>query len=121
MEIGAHGDHHWAMHAGQDPKALREEAARSRARIVEKLGACRYFAYPYGNTEDVSCPAWQAVRDAGYDYAFTTLSGTLDASLNNYLLPRIALPPREAGLVSLVSLMRAANPRLAGWQNSIAR
>ena len=118
--IGAHAHHHWGMNARQTPEFLYQEARQSRRRIEEEVGPCPYFAYPYGNTQDVSREAWRAVRDAGYDYAFTTLSGTLDASLNNYLLPRFSLGPNRAGLPSLVPLLRAANPRLARWQRAIA-
>ncbi|MDE2498679.1 MAG: polysaccharide deacetylase family protein [Alphaproteobacteria bacterium] len=120
VEIGAHAHHHWAMHAGQDPLFYRDEARRSRERIEKEVGACRYFAYPHGNVDDVSRRAWEAVRDAGYDYAFTTLSGTLDASLNPFLLPRFCLGPHQRGLTSVVPLLRAANPRLAEWQKRMA-
>lgn len=120
VEIGAHAHHHWAMHADQAPAFVHDEARRARARIEKEIGVCRYFAYPHGNTDDVSRSAWEAVRDAGYDYAFTTLSGTLDASLNPFLLPRFCLGADERGLPSLVPLLRAANPRLAEWQRKMA-
>jgi peptidoglycan/xylan/chitin deacetylase (PgdA/CDA1 family) len=121
VEIGAHAHHHWAMHAGQPQAYFQDQARHSRARIIKEIGECHAFAYPFGNTADVSRSAWEAVRDAGYEYAFTTLSGTLDASLNRYLLPRFCLDRREPSLASLVPLLRGANPRLAGWQRKIAR
>ena len=120
VEIGAHAHRHWPMHEGQSTDYLREQAALSRARVEAEVGPCRYFAYPFGNTSDVCRKAWHAVRDAGFDYAFTTLSGTLDASANPYLMPRYGLALQEARLASVVPVLRAGNARLAAWQRALA-
>jgi peptidoglycan/xylan/chitin deacetylase (PgdA/CDA1 family) len=120
VEIGAHAHWHWPMNAAQSPEYLTEQARAPRARIVQELGSCRAFAYPFGNTEDVSPEAWQAVRDAGYEYGFTTLSGSLDGGANPWLLPRYGLAPREPNLAALVPLLRAGNGRLARWQSRLA-
>jgi peptidoglycan/xylan/chitin deacetylase (PgdA/CDA1 family) len=120
VEIGAHADTHWAMHAGQSPDYLREQAARPRARIEAEVGPCRYFAFPYGNIPDVSAGAWRAVRDAGYEYAFTTLSGSLDASTNPFLMPRYGLQAEEPRLPALVPTLRLGNRRLKNWQRLVA-
>jgi peptidoglycan/xylan/chitin deacetylase (PgdA/CDA1 family) len=119
VEIGAHAHLHWAMHAGQTQVYLHEQASLSRARIEAEVGPCRYFAYPFGNTADVSRDAWHAVRDAGYEYAFTTLSGTLDASTNQWLMPRYGLRFEEPRLASLMSSLRLGNSRLVAWQKMI--
>jgi peptidoglycan/xylan/chitin deacetylase (PgdA/CDA1 family) len=120
VEIGAHAHWHWPMNAAQPPDALREQARAPRARIVEEIGSCRAFAYPFGNTEDVSAGAWQAVRDARYDYGFTTLAGSLGGGANPWLLPRYGLEAREPNLSALVPLLRAGNRRLARWQHRLA-
>lgn len=120
VQIGAHADWHWPMNAAQTPEQLRRQAERPRARIEAEIGPCRAFAYPFGNTPDVSAGAERAVRDAGYDYAFTTVSGTLDAGHNRYLLPRYGIGPRETHVASLIPLLAAGNPRLEKWQKSIA-
>jgi len=120
VEIGAHAHRHWPMNEFQSPAMLREQAARSRARIECEVGPCRAFAYPFGNKGDVSREAWRAVRDAGYDYGFTTLSGTLDARANPFLLPRFALEPKASHLPTLISLLRTGNPRVARWQRELA-
>jgi len=120
VEIGAHAHRHWAMHAGQGSDYLREQASLSRARIEAEVGPCRAFAYPFGNTADVGREAWQAVRDAGFEYGFTTLSGSLDASTNPFLLPRYGLRMEEPRLASLVPALRLGNGRLAAWQKAIA-
>ena len=121
VEIGGHAHKHWAMHAGQSPDYLHEQAFLSRSRIEAEAGPCRAFAYPFGNTTDVGRGAWQAVRDAGYEYGFTTLSGTLDASTNPYLLPRYGLRMEEPRLGSLIPTLRMGNGRLRAWQKAIAR
>jgi peptidoglycan/xylan/chitin deacetylase (PgdA/CDA1 family) len=120
VEIGAHAHWHWPMNAAQSPDWLREQTRGARARIAEEIGDCRHFAYPFGNAHDVSSQAWQAVRDAGYEHAFTTLSGSLDGGANPWLLPRYGLGSQEANLAALVPLLRAGNGRLARWQNRLA-
>jgi hypothetical protein len=91
-----------------------------REKIIAAIGSCRAFAYPFGNVGDISPQAWQAVRDAGYDSAFTTLSGSLDASVNRWLLPRYGLGARDAHLGALLPLLRAGNSRLTRWQKRMA-
>lgn len=120
VEIGAHAHTHWAMHPGQSADYVREQASLSRQRIEAEVGACRYFAYPFGNTTDVSRDAWQAVRDAGFEYGFTTLSGTLDASTNPWLMPRYGLRAEEPRLASLIPALSMGNGRLTNWQKLIA-
>ena len=121
VEIGAHACWHWPMNAAQPHELLAREARVARNSVAQCVGRCRYFAYPFGNARDVTASAWRAVRDAGYSYAFTTMSATLDASSNAWLLPRYALRPQERNLPSLLPMLRAGNPRLAYWQRELAR
>jgi peptidoglycan/xylan/chitin deacetylase (PgdA/CDA1 family) len=121
VTIGAHAHWHWALHGNEDPEFLRLQAKTPKQRIEAELGAaCRYFAYPFGNARDVSRAAWQAVRDAGYAYAFTTLGGTLEGSMNPWLLPRYGLAPREPNLRAMLPLLRVGNRRVARWQRTLA-
>jgi peptidoglycan/xylan/chitin deacetylase (PgdA/CDA1 family) len=119
VEIGAHADWHWPMHEGQSAEYLIEQAVRPKRRICQEIGACRAFAYPFGQRADIARAAWQAVRDAGYEHAFTTIAGTLDAGSNNWLLPRYGLAPQEPNLAALLPVMRANNGRLRQWQSRI--
>ncbi len=121
VEIGAHAHVHWAMHARQSRDFLRQQAERPRQLIESHIGACRFFAYPFGNIGDVSGAAWRAVRDAGYEYAFTTLSGSLDTHMNPFLLPRYTIGPRETNVARVVPLLRAGNPRVRRFQRALAR
>ena len=120
VTIGAHAHWHWAMHPGEDIAYIRRQAKIPKERIEAEVGRCRYFAYPFGNQRDVSAHAWRAVRAAGYDYAFTTLGGTLSKTQNRWLLPRYGLQPREPHLASLLPLLRAGNRRVAAWQQSLS-
>jgi peptidoglycan/xylan/chitin deacetylase (PgdA/CDA1 family) len=120
VEIGAHAHRHWPMHDAQAPSMLREQAATSKALIEAQVGRCRYFSYPFGNKGDISRGAWHSVRDAGYDYAFTTLAGTLDAQANPFLLPRFELTAQGDHLTALISLLRAGNRRVESWQRALA-
>jgi peptidoglycan/xylan/chitin deacetylase (PgdA/CDA1 family) len=119
VTIGAHADWHWPMHENQTADYLREQAVRPKHRIEEEVGPCRAFAYPFGQRSDIGRAAWQAVRDAGYSHAFTTIAGTLDAGSNEWLLPRYGLAPQEPNLAALLPVMRANNARLRQWQSQI--
>jgi peptidoglycan/xylan/chitin deacetylase (PgdA/CDA1 family) len=120
VTIGAHADRHWPMHANQNHTWLTQQAAGARARIEREVGACRFFAYPFGNKPDVGAGAWKAVRDAGFSHGFTTLSGSLAAGGNPYLLPRYGLGARDSHVASLVPLLFAGNSRLRRWQAGLA-
>lgn len=119
VTIGAHAHWHWPMNGRQTQDYLIEQAATPKRLIEAEIGACTAFAYPFGNVDDVSRPAWQAVREAGYDCAFTTLSASLDASTNRYLLPRHGIGLQETSIASTVALLRAGNRRLQRWQNGL--
>ena len=120
VEIGAHAHWHWPMNVSQSAQTLRGQAAWSKARIEREVGKCRFFAYPFGQPGDVAPNAWRAVREAGFTHGFTTVSGTLDASLNPWLLPRYGLPMQSSNVASLVAMLRAGNPRLRRWQQEMA-
>lgn len=120
VTIGAHADSHWPMHAGQGQAWLTRQAAGAKSLIEAEVGPCRFFAYPFGNKSDVGAGAWKAVRDAGFSHGFTTLSGTLAAGGNPWLLPRYGLGPRDSHIASLVPLLFSGNPRLRRWQTALA-
>ena len=63
--------------------------------------------------------AAKVVRDAGFSHGFTTLSGSLSAGSNPYLLPRYGLGLRDSHVASLVPLLAAGNQRLRRWQTSL--
>jgi peptidoglycan/xylan/chitin deacetylase (PgdA/CDA1 family) len=120
VEIGAHAHWHWPMNEAQSAEYVAQQARVSREAVTGHVGHCENFAYPFGNARDVSTSAWQAVRDAGYRHAFTTMSATLDGGANRWLLPRYSLMPRERNLPAFLPMLRAGNARLAHWQRQLA-
>lgn len=121
VEIGAHAHVHWPMHARQSASFLREQAEVPKRLIEENIGVgpCRFFAYPFGNIDDVSPAAVQAVRNAGYEYAFTTMTGSIEPDMNPLLLPRYTIGPSERRISSVVPLLRAGNVRVRKWQRAL--
>jgi peptidoglycan/xylan/chitin deacetylase (PgdA/CDA1 family) len=120
VEIGAHADTHWPMHEKQSDAWLVQQTTSARARIEAETGPCRFFAYPFGNTSDIGPKAWRAVEAAGFSHAFTTLSGSLAANGNRFLLPRYGIGPCDIHLASLVPLLGAGNRRLRAFQQRLA-
>ena len=120
VAIGAHAHWHMPMHAKQSLSYLAEQARLPRERIIAEVGSCRAFAYPVGNIGDISQPAWRAVKKAGYEFGFTTLSGTLDGGHNRWLLPRYGIGLKDTGVASIVPMLRAGIRRLSRWQKALA-
>lgn len=89
-EIGAHTMTHpklSTLHGEQ----LRQEIVDARRAVIEKLGRCDVFAYPFG---DLSPEAVGAVADAGYRYAFAQPSGG-QATHSRFTIPRIPVDERD--------------------------
>ena len=91
VEIGAHAHDHAILHRGQPKAEIEHQVLTSKTLIEDKLGRCRYFAYPVGNVAHIGPDAFTAVRNAGFDAAFSTISGTLAASQDEHLHPRVML------------------------------
>lgn len=91
VEIGAHCHEHAILHRGQSGGEVARQVAISKQFVEEKLGRCRYFAFPVGGVNQIGPDAAAAVRDAGFEAAFTTINGTLPASRDAFLHPRVML------------------------------
>lgn len=88
MEIGSHSVSH-ARLPTLDDAALRHEVADSKRALEDTLGhEVAGFAYPYG-VSDERCAA--AVREAGYRYACTTVTGWATRDGNPYRLRRLTV------------------------------
>src|SRR5262249_19705130 len=89
VEMGSHGWTHELHHAAQSRQSRLHELKESRTEITRRLSRpCRFFAYPNGDFMDDSV---NEVREQGYDFAFTTRSGTVTADSNHWLLPRFEI------------------------------
>jgi len=91
VEIGAHAHEHAILHRGQPRAEIEHQVLTSKTMIEERLGRCRYFAFPVGNVAHIGPEAVDAVRKAGFDAAFSTVNGTLPASTERFLHPRVML------------------------------
>lgn len=84
IEFGSHTVNHRLLHQ-ISPNEVKYEVEESKNQIENLLQKpCKVFAYPAGFFTDI---AQQAVKDAGYITAFTTVYGT-DETLNLYALNR---------------------------------
>lgn len=88
IAFGSHGRSHVAC--GRLSLAeLGAELAESRAIIERELATrVRVFAYPFGKPPDIGPQAAAMVRDAGYDYALTTVDQAASLASDRYALPR---------------------------------
>jgi peptidoglycan/xylan/chitin deacetylase (PgdA/CDA1 family) len=91
IEFGSHGLTHARLPAC-DAGRLRAEVADSRKQIEDALGRpVRHFAYPYGHHDD---RVVDAVREAGYATACTTLKGAVREGADRFRLPRLTIGKR---------------------------
>ena len=92
MTIGSHTENHQILSA-VDPEQAYREVLRSRERIEAETGCeCWCFGYPNGQWKDFRESDQLALRQAGYQCAFTQVPGTLSSSSPRFTLPRIPIP-----------------------------
>lgn len=91
FEVGSHTLTHPRL-SELDDDALHEELAQSRARIIERLGACATLAYPFGDWSDRVAAA---AADCGYSYAFTLPTGSGQRRATPHSIPRINIDYRD--------------------------
>jgi O-antigen/teichoic acid export membrane protein/peptidoglycan/xylan/chitin deacetylase (PgdA/CDA1 family) len=90
VTFGAHTMHHPLLSYVADPAEVRYEVEESRAILERKFGhPVRSFAYPYGRPRDIGERALRAVREAGYDWALTTIPGFNTPQTDPHLLRRM--------------------------------
>jgi peptidoglycan/xylan/chitin deacetylase (PgdA/CDA1 family) len=114
--FGAHTMHHSVLACLSDDAEIEREVGQARRVLEERLGhPISAFAYPIGRMEDIGERGVQAVREAGYSWALTTIEGVNTRETDRYLLRR--LPGRIevhwlvaaselAGLLGVVSRLR---------------
>lgn len=86
VEIGGHTANHLSLRASCD-EVVRDEILENRRVLTSVLGkAPRLFAYPYGDRDARSIVT---ARDAGYDYAFSTITRPVPALYRPHDLPRM--------------------------------
>jgi peptidoglycan/xylan/chitin deacetylase (PgdA/CDA1 family) len=90
VSFGAHTVHHPVLGDLPDPGEVQHEVTQSRLILEQHLQhqVC-IFAYPYGKKQHIGRYGVQATKQAGYEWAVTTLPGFNTPLSNPYLLHRI--------------------------------
>jgi peptidoglycan/xylan/chitin deacetylase (PgdA/CDA1 family) len=94
MEIGGHTRNHPILRLLPDEEALQEIVLGANDLKDVTGQQPKLFAFPNGRPgEDFEPRHSDMVRQAGFDYAFTTERGVVNASSNPFALPRFATWP----------------------------
>ena len=91
IEVGAHTVSHPVL-SHLSPNRQREEIGASK-RVLEEVLTSQVtsFAYPYGASADFDGTTASIVREAGFEYACTTISGRLNSRTDRFRLPRLVV------------------------------
>ncbi|HEY7417935.1 MAG TPA: polysaccharide deacetylase family protein, partial [Ktedonobacteraceae bacterium] len=80
VSFGAHTMHHPVLSYLADPAEIRYEIETSRYVLEQRLERpVRTFAYPIGQTEHINQMVIETVKEAGFSWAVTALSGIATA------------------------------------------
>ncbi len=91
VSFGAHTMHHPILANLADPAEVHREVAECRVVLEQRLShPVRTFAYPVGKPEHIGEVGLRSVRDAGYDWAVTTIYGTNTSQSDPHQLRRVA-------------------------------
>jgi peptidoglycan/xylan/chitin deacetylase (PgdA/CDA1 family) len=91
VSFGAHTMHHPILANLSDPEEVHYEVTECRRVLEQHLGhPIRIFAYPVGQHEHIGDQGLRSVRDAGYDWAVTTIYGTNTSQNDPHQLRRVA-------------------------------
>ena len=96
FEFGSHTRYHRRLsEISTDSGILAAEIAGSREEIRRQTGtACRYISWPYGGSTDIDERAVEAIRDAGYEAAFSAVRGRVTPKTTSRLdIPRHHIEP----------------------------
>src|SRR5579859_1815987 len=116
VSYGAHTMHHPVLIAVSNDAELRYEVAESRRMLEERLGhSIRIFAYPIGKVRHIGDRGVKAVKEAGYEWAVSTIEEVGTPSSDPYLIGRLpgdielhwlVMAAELVGLFGIVSRLR---------------
>lgn len=90
VSFGAHTMHHPILSYLSDSQEVKHEISECRSVLEQRLGhPVRTFAYPIGKLEHIGKEGLQAVKEAGYKWALTTIEGVNTPQSDPYLLNRL--------------------------------
>lgn len=114
VSFGAHTLHHPVLSCLTNPREVQHEIRECRMVVEQHLGhPVRTFAYPIGKLEHIGDEGLRAVREAGYEWALTTIEGSNTPETDPYLLQRLP------GNVTLHWLVMASE--LVGLLGNVSR
>ncbi len=120
VSFGAHTMHHPILAYLSDPAEVQREVGECRTVLEQQLGhPVRTFAYPVGKPEHIGDAALRAVREAGYDWALTTIYGTNTPQSNPRQLQRVAGDVTRHWLVMAAEVSGLWKPFSLLWKNPI--
>src|SRR5215218_2270442 len=108
-EIGAHTMTHPKL-STLHGEELRQQLVDSRKAVMDKLGSCDLFAYPFG---DLAPETVRAVADAGYRYAFAQPTAG-QATHTRFTIPRVPVDARDDERRFGLKLHAPVKPAAAG-------
>jgi hypothetical protein len=94
VAIGAHSISHINLARASDIR-LTFETGESRRILVETVGECDTFAYPYGMAGTFSAATSQKLVQSGFSSAFLSHSDFAGPGTDPWHLPRISMPDRR--------------------------
>lgn len=90
VSFGAHTMHHPLLISISDDTELLYEVAESRRILEERLGhPIRTFAYPVGKFRHIGDKGIKAVKEAGYEWAVSTIEEAATPDSDPYLIGRM--------------------------------
>ena len=105
VTFGAHTVHHPTLSCLADATEVQQEVSGCRVVLEKQLGhPVRAFAYPIGKPKDIGAKALPAVKEAGYSWAVTTVSGVNTPNCNPYQLLRLSSNVSDHWLLQAASV-----------------
>lgn len=117
VSIGSHGMGHRHMRT-LDDATLKEKTSKSRDLLQHELQVeIRHFSYPYGQLRDYDHRCVDAVREAGYESAVSTLWGWNGGTPHPFELQRLEIEPIDDMQRFASKISRNYHPRW--WRQKV--
>jgi len=128
VSFGAHTMHHPILGYLADPAEVQQEVGECRRVLEQQLGhPVRTFAYPVGKPEHIGEEGLQAVKEAGYRWAVTTIEEVNNLQTDPYLLRRLPGDPAQhwlvmaSELVGLLGVVSRLRKKYRAWTPVFSR